>query len=151
MRKDLKLFPFRISTHHVLQQQDEEKRIEKCDRLNEKLEQTGPITFGFVIKHTFISMGRLVTTHVFWGESSPEEISDKHLKGPKVSAFLAFNAKHDLLGSYCFEENGRTVTINSERYIAILDQFHCSLIQKLTQGRFGLSRMAPGLIQPKHH
>ena len=40
MRKDLKLFPFRISTHHVLQQQDKEKRIEMCNWQNEKLEQT---------------------------------------------------------------------------------------------------------------
>ena len=40
MRKDLKLFPFQISTHHMLQQQDKEKRIEMCNWLNKKLEQT---------------------------------------------------------------------------------------------------------------
>ena len=27
MKKDLNLFPFKISTHHVLQQQDKDKRI----------------------------------------------------------------------------------------------------------------------------
>ena len=70
MRKDLKLFPFRISTRHVLQQQDKEKRIEMCNWLNEKLEQlpAGSITFGLVMKHTFISMGRLITTPTCLGK-----------------------------------------------------------------------------------
>ena len=40
MKKDLKLFLFRISTHYVLQQQVKEKRIEMCNWLNEKHEQT---------------------------------------------------------------------------------------------------------------
>ena len=72
-------------------------------------------------------------------ESSPEEIGEKHLKSPKITAFVAFNAKHNLLGPYWFEENGHTVTINSERYIAILDQFHGDLTQKLTQGQLRLA------------
>ena len=67
-------------------------------------------------------------------ESSPKEIGEKQLKSPKVTVFVAFNAKHSLLEPYWFEENGHTVTINSERYIAILDKFHGNLTQKLTQG-----------------
>ena len=73
------------------------------------------------------------------GESSPEEIGEKHLNGPKVTEFVAFNAKHSLLGPYWFEENGHTVTTNSECYIAILDQFHGDLTQKLTQGQLRLA------------
>ena len=52
---------------------------------------------------------------------------------------MAFNAKHGLLGPYWFEENRRTVTINSERYIAILDQFHDDLTRKLTKGQLRLA------------
>ena len=51
---------------------------------------------------------------------------------------MAFNVKHILLGPHWFGENGHTVTINSERYIAILDQFHGDLTQKLTQGQLRL-------------
>ena len=72
-------------------------------------------------------------------ESSPKEIGEKHLKSPRVNAFVAFNAKHSLLGPYWFEENGHTVTINSERYGAILYQFHGNLTQKLTQGQLRLA------------
>ena len=73
------------------------------------------------------------------GESSPEEIGEEHLNGPKVTEFVGFNAKYILLGLYWFKENGHTVTINSERYIAILDQFHGDLTQKLTQGQLRLA------------
>ena len=69
----------------------------------------------------------------------PRKINEKHLKGPKVTVFVAFNAKHILLGPYWFKENGHTVTINNECYIAILDQFHGDLTQKLTQGQLRLA------------
>ena len=80
------------------------------------------ITFGLVIKHTFVSMGLLITTAMCFKEKR----SQKKLvrSAAKVTAFEAFNAKHGKLGPYWPEENGRTVTINGKRYIAILDQFH---------------------------
>ena len=73
-----------ISTHHVLQQQDKKKRIEMCNWLNEKLEQTpswlNHISFS---DEAHFHLNGAVNKHnnVFWGESSPEEISEKHLKG----------------------------------------------------------------------
>ena len=67
-----------------------------------------------------------------WTTLTREEVADDR-------AFVAFNAKHGLLGPYWFEENGRTVTINSERYIATLDQLHSDLTQKLTQRQFRLA------------
>ena len=73
------------------------------------------------------------------GESSAEEIGEKHFKGLKVTAFEVFNAKHILLGPYWFEENEHIITINSERYIALLDQFHGDLTQKLTPGQLRLA------------
>ena len=64
MRKDLNLFPFKISTHHVLQQQDKEKTIKMCDLRSVFVSKlpAGLITFGLVIKHTFILIRLLITT-----------------------------------------------------------------------------------------
>ena len=142
IRKDLKLLPFRISTQHVLQQQEKEERIEMCNWLNKKLERT-PSWLNHICfsDEAHFHLNRAVNNHnnVFWRESRPEEISEKHPKGSKVTASVAFNAKHGLLGTYWFEENGRIVTINSDPYIAILDQFHSDLTQKLTQGQFRLA------------
>ena len=138
----MKMFPFRISTHHVLQQQDKEKRIKVCNRLNRKLEQTlSWLNHIWFSDEAHFHLNGAVNNHnnVFWGESSPEGISEKHFKGPKVTVLVTFNAKHGLLGPYWFEENGRTVTISSERYNAILDQFHGFLTPKLIQGQLRLA------------
>ena len=65
--------------------------------------------------------------------------SQKRLKGPKVTGLVAFNAKHSLLGPYWFEENGHTLAINCERYVAIVDQVYVNLTLKLTQRQFKLA------------
>ena len=118
--------------------------MEMCNWLNEKLEHTPScLNHIWCSDEAHFHLIGVVNNHnnVFWGESSPEEIGEKHLKGPKVTAFGTFNAKHGLLGPYWFEENGCTVTTNSERYIPILDQFHGDLTQKLTQGHIGVARI----------
>ena len=109
MRKDLKLFPFQISAHHVLQQQVKEKRIEMCNWLNKKLEQTPSwLNHIWFSDEAHFHLNGAVNNHnnVFWGESSPKEISEKHLKDQKVTAFVVFNAKHGLLGNYWFKKMG---------------------------------------------
>ena len=142
MKKNLKLFPLRISTHHVLQQQNKEKKTEMCNWLNEKLVQTPSwLNRIWFSDEAHFHLNGAVNNHssMLLGGTSPKKISEKHLKGPTVTAFVAFNAKHVLVGPYWFEENGRTVTINSKRYIAIFYQFHDDLNQKLIQGEMKLT------------
>ena len=95
------------------------------------LKATNAVTFRCLRCFSPICSGLLYPDFL---ESSPEQIGEKHLKHLKVTAFVAFNAKHRLLGPCRFEENGHTVTINSKRYIAILDRFHGDLTQQLTKG-----------------
>ena len=74
--------------------------------------------------------------NVFWGADHPDEINEKRIKGPKVTAFVAFNARHGPLGTYWFEdEEARTQTINSERYSGVIDELHVDLENKLTPGQ----------------
>ena len=91
--------------------------------------QSGPSKMCFELKATnAVAFGPLkcfspISSGLLFGKISRKE------KSPK----------HTLLGPYWFEENGRTVTINSERYIAILDQFQGKQTQKLTQGQLILA------------
>ena len=74
--------------------------------------------------------------NVFWGTSLPEEISSKQLKGQKVTAFVAFNAKHGLLGPYWFEEDGKTVTVTGARYRTVVTGFARDLRGVLSARQF---------------
>ena len=52
----------------------------------------------------------------------------------------AFNARWGTLGPYWFEnDNSRMVTINSERYTAVLQKFHNDLVQKVTPNQLSMS------------
>ena len=139
MRKDMKLFPYKISTHHVLQDHDKVKRVEMCEWFNTRLERSpGWLSQIWFSDEAHFHLNGAVNNHnnVFWGAERPDEISEKRLKGPKVTAFVAFNARHGPLGPYWFEdEEGRTQTINSERYIGVIDEFHADLENKLTPGQ----------------
>ena len=109
---------------------------------NDKLEQTPSwlSTIWFSDEAQFHLNGA-VNNHnnIFWGEQAPGVISDKQLKGVKVTAFISFSAKHGLLGPYWFDEHGKMVTVNSHCYCVIIQRFHDDLSQKLTPGQLRLT------------
>ena len=57
------------------------------------------------------------------------------MKGPKVTAFVAFNPKHGCLGPYWFESGDKTVTVNAVRYMEVIEKFYEDLTTKLTPGQ----------------
>ena len=70
--------------------------------------------------------------NVYWGDKRPEEIDERCLKGPKVTALCALNAK-EMLGPYLFKDSrGKTVTVNGERYGEILNRINEDLNQLCT-------------------
>ena len=74
-----------------------------CEWFNDKLEQTPSwLSIIWFSDEAQFHLNGAVNNHnnIFWGEQAPEEISEKQLKGVKVTAFIAFNAKHGLLGPY---------------------------------------------------
>ena len=113
-----------------------------CEWLGENLEaRPGWINHIWFSDEAHFHLNGAVNNHnnIFWGSEPPEEITEKQLKGPKVTAFVAFNAKHGLLGPYWFEEGGRTITINGERYREVVRQFHVDVNEILTPGQFRLA------------
>jgi len=80
----------------------------------------------------------------FYPDSKPEEITEKLLKGSKITAFVAFNARHGLLSHYWFEEAGETVTVNAARYRDVIknlipDDFYDDLSETVTEGQFRMA------------
>jgi len=62
--------------------------------------------------HTFYVCPSSIETR-FYPDSKPEETTERLLKGPEVTAFVAINVRHGLLGPYWFEEAGKTVAVNA--------------------------------------
>ena len=63
---------------------------------------------------------------VYWGTSPPVEVAETPLHSLKVTAWVAISSR-GIIGPFFFERNGVTVTVNSERYVEVLDKFGTEL------------------------
>jgi len=76
----------------------------------------------------------------FYSDSQTKRITEKLLKGHKITAFEPFNARHGLLGRYRFEETGKTITVNAAQYRDVIknlthDNFYDDLYETLSEGQ----------------
>ena len=83
--------------------------------------------------------------NIFWGSTPPEHCLQRPLHSVKCTAWVAIS-KHGIIGPFWLEDdNERSVTINTERYVQVLGKFWTAL----GQGRgssgssSGSSRMVP--------
>lgn len=73
----------------------------------------------------------------YWSVTNPQELHERPLHSSKVTVWCGVTKKC-VIGPYFFEEGGRTVTVNQERYLRMLDTF---LIPELKRKRIGLKKM----------
>ena len=142
LRKDLTKFPYKISICHKLTDTDKQRRTEMCNRVAERMDRfPNWIDKVWFTDEAHFHLNGAVNHHnnVYWGDERPKQIDERCLKGPKVTALCALNAKKGMLGPYWFEDNrGKTVSVNRERYREVLNQFYEDLNQLYTpnQKRF---------------
>jgi len=113
-----------------------------CDWISQKLERTPNwINNIWFSDEAHFHLNSAVNNHnnMFWGSELPEEITERQLKGPKVTAFVAFNTRHGLLGPYWFENDGKMVTINASRYRDVLKKFYDDLSDTLSEGQLRMA------------
>ena len=65
--------------------------------------------------------------NIFWGTAPPEDVLQRPLHSTKCTAWVAIS-KHGIIGPFWFEdENGQSVTVNTERYLVVLRKFWAAL------------------------
>jgi len=139
LRKELLLYPYVISVRHVLTAQDKVRRTGMCRWMMDRMDNhPGWIDNVWFTDEAHFHQNGAVNNHnnIFWGNSLPEETSPRNLRGKKVTAFVAYNARHGLLGPYWFEEDGKTVTITGARYREVVTNFTNDLRALLSPRQF---------------
>ena len=136
LRKDLTKFPYKISTRHKLTDTDKQRRTEMCNRVAERMDHFQSwIDRVWFTDETHFHLNGAVNHYnsVYCGDQRPKEINERCLKGSKVTALCALNAKKEMLGPYWFEDSrGRTITVNGERYREALNRINENLNQQYT-------------------
>ena len=66
----------------------------------------------------------------FWAKENPKELHQKPLHSEKVTVWCAMS-KFGVIGLYFFEDDcGMAVTVNAERYVAMLQEFFLPYMQE---------------------
>ena len=69
----------------------------------------------------------------YWADTNPQELHQRPLHSPKVTVWCAISSGW-IIGPWLFEENEVTVTVNSDRYVNMLQDFFFPRVDELDLG-----------------
>lgn len=129
LKEDLKMFPYHIQTKHLLTGDDKQRRLFMANILMEKIEAHAAFLPNLITTdeaHFHLDGQVNSKNNIFWGKKPPEEVAQRPLHSEKVTVWCAVWSK-GILGPYFFEEEGRTASVNAERYVGVLEKFYQDL------------------------
>jgi hypothetical protein len=120
LHRDLRMHPYKIAIAQKLKERDFENRTKLCrDLLNVRV--TDVVIFSDEA-HFHLSGTVNKQNFRYWCGSNPRELHNRAAHDPKVTVWCAV-FKFGVLGPYFFEKDDVTVTVNSDRYCAMLQIF----------------------------
>ena len=69
----------------------------------------------------------------YWSGANPREIHQRPLHSDRVTVWCAIS-RIRIIGPYFFDEDDRAVTVNSERYVAMIQEFFAPVLEELNAG-----------------
>ena len=127
---DLQLYPYRIQIKQQLSVEDTRKRMVMCQWFCDRIENEPDFlnNVWFSDEAHFLLSGHVNSkNNVYWGKQAPEYCLERPLHSAKCTAWIAIST-HGIIGPFWFEDvNGQALTINTLRYIQVLDRFWTEL------------------------
>lgn len=65
-----------------------------------------------------------------WNNNNPRELHEKPLHSERVSMWCALSRERNI-GPYFFEDNEHAATVNSERYVNMIDNFFLPTLREI--------------------
>lgn len=118
---DLQFHPYKIMMAQELTVADYAKRRELCEQMLARIPPAA-VFFSSDEAHFHLSGAVNKQNFRYWAENNPRIIHERPLHSPKLTVWCAVS-QLGVIGPYFFEEEGVTVTVNSERYVSMLENF----------------------------
>jgi len=132
--KGLKGRPYALTTHQGISPQHQRDRVEMCKWFLARLEEDETFLqrVWFSDESHFYLNGYMNSKKVvYWGFQKPDEVIEKNRHVQKVTAWVAMSYQ-GIIGPFWFlDDNDQSVTVNSERYLHVLEEFWKSLGRKV--------------------
>ena len=124
IHEELHFHPYKMAIVQELSERDFTSRTNACEALLEKVLEDA---FVFLSDEAHFHLSGYVNKQNmrYWADSNPRHLHQSPLHSPKVTVWCATSSVR-IVGPWFFEENGVTVTVNSERYVNMLEQYFFS-------------------------
>jgi len=127
---DLHMYPYRIQIKQMLTPDDMRKRVIMCQWFRDKIDAVPDFLDNVWLSDVahFLLSGHVNSkNNIFWSSTPPEHCLQRPLHSVKCTAWVPIS-KHGIIGPFWFEnDNERSVTINTERYVQVLGKFWAAL------------------------
>jgi hypothetical protein len=126
VKRDLRLYPYKIQLVQTLMPNDYSERIQFSQWLLQSVsENSSFIENLFMSDEAHFTLSGCVNKQNcrFWASTNPHLLHESPLHSEKVTVWCAISAQH-IIGPYFFEnESGNAVTVNGDRYRTMLQSF----------------------------
>lgn len=127
---ELHFHPYKIAVVQKLNVRDYPQRSAFAQQMLQLYEQIENLSLVMSDEAHFHLNGAVNRQNCrYWAGENPREMHEKPLHSPKVTVWCAMT-KFGIIGPYFFEENGVTVTVTSDRYIHMVNNFFIPDLQR---------------------
>lgn len=134
LHDDLHYHPYKLAIVQELSERNFNSRRNACEALLENVPEDA-IVFYSDEAHFHVNGYVNKQNMRYWADTNPRALHQMPLHSPKVTVWCAISSA-GIIGPWFFEENGNTVTVNSDRYVNMLEQFLFPRLDELDLGDF---------------
>jgi hypothetical protein len=129
LHQDLKFHPYKLAVVQKLNPRDFVSRQRACEAIVENLPNNALVFFSDEA-HFHLSGCVNKQNMRYWSGVNPRELHEKPLHAERVTVWCALS-RTGIIGPWFFEENDRAVTVTSERYIQMIQEFFLPKLDEL--------------------
>ena len=123
LHKDLGFHPYKMMIVQTLNKGDYQQRSAFAQLMLEIIEEHKDMIIMMSDEAHFHLNGSVNKQNFqYWAPQNSHEVHERPLHSPKVTVWCVIG-KVGIIGPYFFEENGITMTVNSARYIDMINNF----------------------------
>ena len=130
LHQDLKFHPYKIAIVHKLNEGDYPQRLNFAKQMLALYEQNEDLEVILSDEAHFHLNGSVNKQNFrYWASENPRQLQENPLHSLKVTVWCAIG-RFGVVGPYFFEENDITVTVTSQRYINMINNFFIPELQR---------------------
>jgi len=127
---ELHFHPYKMVVVQQLTERDYANRQTSCEQLIDTLPNDALVFFSDEV-HFDLSGSVNKQNMRYWSDVNPREIHERPLHSDRVTVWCALS-RVGIIGPYFFQQqNGRAVTVNSDRYLTMIREFFLPALQEM--------------------